>query len=446
MGEVYGAHDERLDRRVALKLLPATRGLDPRARRRLLREARAASALSHPGIVTVHEVGEDQGRAFIVMERVEGETLRAYLERRGRLAPAEALDLLAQIADAIHAIHEVGLVHRDLKPANLILDRRGRVKVLDFGLSKRIRSLTRARSIPGMATAAAAAGVAMPPRAVARTAAAIATTTAATGGAAVAAAAVLAASVSAAVSATGQTAPSDLTLAGRTDPGLAKVADHTVFAASALDRLSAGSDELETADGVVMGTPGYAAVELMAGGPARVESDVFSLAVIAYELITGLRPFEGVTLSALRASIERGDYTPASHAAPGAVGPRFDAALAAGLDRHAARRPPSAPALVTALGEALAGSQAPPRRPRRISARLTAVGLAAGLALGFAPPATRPASATVALGCGVISAPGTSSVGREEDAPRWRAPARATGVQRACGDTARPPTVEACKR
>src|SRR5688572_7912954 len=101
MGEVFVAFDERLERRVALKLLPEARALDADARGRMLREGRAASALKHPGIVTIHEVGESDGRTYIVMELVEGETFAQLLARRGKLPPAEAVALVAQAAGAI---------------------------------------------------------------------------------------------------------------------------------------------------------------------------------------------------------------------------------------------------------------------------------------------------------------------------------------------------------
>src|SRR5688500_14827677 len=106
MGEVYRAYDERLERRVALKLLPAERALEPDARGRMLREARAASALHHPNIVTVHEIGEDRSHTYIVMELIEGETFAQLLARRGRLPPREAMGLIEQAASAVAAAHE----------------------------------------------------------------------------------------------------------------------------------------------------------------------------------------------------------------------------------------------------------------------------------------------------------------------------------------------------
>ncbi|HET9529735.1 MAG TPA: serine/threonine-protein kinase, partial [Blastocatellia bacterium] len=135
MGAVYKAHDEKLDRTVALKLLPPEAVAQEDRRRRFLQEARAASALNHPHILTVYEIGEAGGIPFIVMEYVEGETLRRRIGSRS-LSTAEALDFAIQIAEGLAKAHEHGIVHRDLKPENLMISRDGYVKILDFGLAK----------------------------------------------------------------------------------------------------------------------------------------------------------------------------------------------------------------------------------------------------------------------------------------------------------------------
>jgi serine/threonine protein kinase/formylglycine-generating enzyme required for sulfatase activity/cephalosporin-C deacetylase-like acetyl esterase len=135
MGEVYLAQDVKLARQVALKLLPPAFQRDSERARRFEREARAAAALNHPNIVTVHEVGESDGQSFIATEFVEGETLADRL-RRGPLTVAEAAQVSSQIAEALAAAHTAGIVHRDLKPANIMVRPDGTVKVLDFGLAR----------------------------------------------------------------------------------------------------------------------------------------------------------------------------------------------------------------------------------------------------------------------------------------------------------------------
>ena len=136
MGVVYKARDLQLDRLVALKLLPGEMVADPERERKLVKEAKAASALNHPNIITIHETGVAEGVSFIVMESVEGETLDRILARR-RLSLAEAWKYGVQVADALSSAHAAGIVHLDLKPSNIMVRRDGWIKVLDFGLAKR---------------------------------------------------------------------------------------------------------------------------------------------------------------------------------------------------------------------------------------------------------------------------------------------------------------------
>ncbi|MCU0238445.1 MAG: protein kinase [Pyrinomonadaceae bacterium] len=136
MGEVYLAKDKRLNRNVALKILPPANASDPSANKRLLREAQAAAVLEHPHICTIHEIGESGGNSFIVMQYVDGETLSDRLKQT-KLSDAEAITIAIQVAEALTEAHARGVVHRDIKPANVVISNSNQIKVLDFGLAKR---------------------------------------------------------------------------------------------------------------------------------------------------------------------------------------------------------------------------------------------------------------------------------------------------------------------
>jgi predicted Ser/Thr protein kinase len=156
MGVVYRGVDPALDRAVAIKVVAVQAGTDPASvselEARFLREARFAARLSHPNVVTVYDAGKDEGVLFTVMELVDGESLADRIGRREFPTSAEALELVAQVADALHAAHALGVVHRDIKPGNIMITAAGQVKVADFGIAKAIgedTGLTRSGTVVG---------------------------------------------------------------------------------------------------------------------------------------------------------------------------------------------------------------------------------------------------------------------------------------------------------
>ncbi len=134
MGEVYLAQDTELDRKVALKFLPLHYTTDPEINARFKREAKAAAALNHPNIITIYEIGVHEGRAFIAMEHVEGQSLKDLLSEQ-ELSINKTIEIVIQICEGMSEAHQAGIVHRDIKPDNILLDSRGRVKIADFGLA-----------------------------------------------------------------------------------------------------------------------------------------------------------------------------------------------------------------------------------------------------------------------------------------------------------------------
>ena len=345
MGEIYVAHDRKLDRIVAVKLLAERLSEDPDLRVRFRREALTAARLSgEPHVVTIFDVGEHEGRPFTVMEHLPGGTL-AVRAGGGRVDPEQALAWLAQAAEALDAAHDHGIVHRDVKPANLLFDSSDRLQVVDFGI--------------------------------------------------------------------------------------ARVIDET-----------AGM----TAPGTVLGTAGYLAPEQAQGHETTAASDRYALAVVAYELLTGRRPFERESPTAEAAAHIHEIVPPASEQAdlPEAV----DAVFARALAKQPVHRFPTAAAFVDALSEALHGtSSLPPVAPppaRRPSAApvaalvagamlLTIVGIGAALIVfRDDPPSTAARETTAATQPTTTAPPPSTTVGQTTaPAPSPPAPANAVGVEQA---------------
>jgi eukaryotic-like serine/threonine-protein kinase len=226
MGEVYLARDKRLERKVALKLLRTDFSNDPSRLSRFEQEAKAASALNHPNIITIHEISEFDSKSFITTEFIDGRTLRQII-LLGKLPVFSALDIAIQVASALAAAHEAGIVHRDIKPENIMMRHDGIVKVLDFGLAKLSEPLI-----------------------------------------------------------------------------------------SYTDTESAGFSRLDTEPGTVLGTATYMSPEQTRGLKVDARTDVFSIGVVLYEMVTGSPPFGGKTAADIMTEVLNREQLPLSHSVP----------------------------------------------------------------------------------------------------------------------------------
>jgi serine/threonine protein kinase len=266
MAEVYLAQDTRLGRKVALKLLSRELTDDVYRVLRFKREARAASSLNHPNIITIYDIGEIDSFHYIATEFVDGETLRAQMSS-GKIGLWDAVGVVIQIGEALTAAHEIGIIHRDIKPENIMRRSDGVVKVLDFGLAK--------------------------------------------------------------------LSDSDLSAEG---------------AESALTLM------VDTQAGVVMGTPQYMSPEQIRGYQVDYRSDIFSLGVVLYEMITAMHPFKGATANDTMAAILRMDPAPLSQLAP-LVPKGLEEIVSITLRRESEERFQSTSALVSSLKSILEGRE-----------------------------------------------------------------------------------------
>ncbi|MFV8749307.1 tetratricopeptide repeat protein [Nannocystaceae bacterium ST9] len=332
MGEVFAAHDPELDRKVALKLLHVRRGLsdDSHARTRMAREAQAMARLNHPNTVTVHDVGEHEGRVFLAMEFVEGQTLAAWSKQAKRPWRA-VVEVLAAAGRGLAAAHAAGLIHRDFKPDNVMLTETGRVLVMDFGLAR-----------SGAAEPSEPASEPTAPRPID-------------------------ADLEATLLAGESTREAGRELATPT----ATLARHSLSLTRSRPQLSTSV----TQAGALLGTPAYMAPEQLRGAEVDARADQWAFCVAFWEALYGQRPFPSKTMAELIGAVLEGRPRPIPRASAGAQPPRWlHRILLRGLARAPEQRWPSLDALLAELEQV-------PRRRRR--AALIGGGLALAGVIGL---------------------------------------------------------------
>ena len=241
MATVYEAHDSRLDRTIALKVMHPSLADDDEFVSRFIREAHAAARLSHPHVVAVYDQGADQGHVFLAMELVRGQTLRDLIRERGHLSPRQALEVIEPVLAALGAAHQAGIVHRDVKPENVLLSDDNRIKVADFGLARAVSGNT----------------------------------------------------------------------------------GHT------------------TASGILMGTVAYLSPEQVERGVATPRSDVYAAGILFYEMLTGVKPYDGETAIQVAYRHVHDDVPPPSRVIPG-LPAELDALVTRATNRDPEKRPPDA--------------------------------------------------------------------------------------------------------
>jgi serine/threonine protein kinase/tetratricopeptide (TPR) repeat protein len=302
MGEVWRALDERLDRIVAVKLLPSHVADDPERRARMLREARASAAVPHGNVVTLYDIVQLDGRDVLVMELVDGHTVAELLRRDGPPPLERGLGWLIAVTDALHAAHGRGILHRDIKAANVMVTREGQVKVLDFGLAKLAEGGAEAALATVRDARSEGEGEAGPDDAAVSVADTVVGSDpevkrAGDGASSSAAAASSSSSEgehvgNVALDATMPSEPGAMTKPGR-DTGTGS---------------GTGSGEAyATRAGTLLGTPMYMSPEQIAGDAPDERTEVFSVGVLAHEIVAGRPPFQARSIDELFAEISRGD-------------------------------------------------------------------------------------------------------------------------------------------